>query len=969
MYFAPQTITKTTNMRKNYRYLPLLLMAVMFSFTALAQNTTITGNVRNSTNKDVVPAVSITIKGTSVGTFTDEKGNFKLVTSQKLPLTLVISSVGYESKEINVTSATEIVQVDFTPSSTLGTEVVVSASRVPERILESPVSIERVGTATIRNTPATNYYDIIRTLKGVDVTTASLTFTSVTTRGFNGSGNTRFNQFVDGMDNQAPGLNFSVGSVIGLTELDVDNMELLPGASSALYGSGGMNGTLLINSKNPFKYQGFSAQIKQGIMHVGAGNNDPIKPSPYYDWSFRWGKTLGEKFAFKIGMQFIQAKDWVANDQTNYTGAGTGAANHTLPGNRLTDPNYDGVNVYGDETTANMFDVASSVQSQTRAGILAATGNTVDIVALMNAALPANATQAQIGAFIGSLPAALQGSVTNLVPFYFGLRNNIIPKQNVSRTGYKENEVINNNTVSYKFSGGLYYKITPSVEASLTGNWGTGNTVYTGSDRYSLKNLKVGQYKMEFKSNTWFIRAYTTQENSGDAYNATITTRLFNEAWKASTTWYPQYVAAYVQSFSLGADPFTSHQNARAFADVGRPAAGTSQFTSLYDQVRSKPIPVGGKFLDRTNLYQIEGQYNLTSAIKVLEVIVGGSWRQYALNSQGTLFADSTGPIHTNEFGAYLQVAKKIFDDKLKLTASIRYDKNDNFKGKFTPRFSAVWTVAKDHNIRLSYQNAYRFPSNQNQWINLNTGAGILIGGLPSLRTFYHFDTNPVFTAASILSGGTPVQQQFGEYKPESVNSYELGYKGLFGKRVLVDLYGYYAKYQDFIGRISVIQFNNPANPAQGYNGFSVSVNSANTVNTYGAGLGIDYLLKKNFAITFNLSSDNIDNPDPTFATYFNTPKYRTNIGLSNSGFGFEKRFGFNVQYRWQDKFSMEADFKQGNVPAFSTLDAQLSYKLPSYRSIIKIGGTNIANKYYITAYGNPAIGALYYISFGYNVF
>jgi hypothetical protein len=207
------------------------------------------------------------------------------------------------------------------------------------------------------------------------------------------------------------------------------------------------------------------------------------------------------------------------------------------------------------------------------------------------------------------------------------------------------------------------------------------------------------------------------------------------------------------------------------------------------------------------------------------------------------------------------------------------------------------------------------------------------------------------------------------------VNSFELGYKGLFGKRVLVDLYGYYSKYKDFIGRTSVIQSKsgNPATidptNASTYTGFSVSVNSANTVNTYGAGLGIDYMLDKNYAINFNVSTDNIDNPDATFATYFNTPKYRFNIGFSNSGFGFEKRFGFHFQYRWQDKFFTEADFKQGNVAAFGTLDGQVSYKLSPIRSVIKIGATNILNKYYLTAFGNPSIGGLYYVSFGYNVF
>src|SRR6186713_1503653 len=246
-----------------------ILAYVLLSITAYTQTAvTYSGSVHNSLTKERVPAVSVTIKGSGAGTFTDDKGSFRLTTVEKPPFILVFSSIGFETQEVSVSSASSPLQVDLKPSSALGTEVVVSASRTPERILESPVSIERVGAAAIRTSPATDYYNVIRTLKGVDVTTSSLTFNSVTTRGFNGSGNPRFNQFVDGMDNQAPGLNFSVGSVIGLTQLDVDNMELLHGASSALYGSGGMNGTILITSKSPFKYQGLSFQVKEGVMNT-----------------------------------------------------------------------------------------------------------------------------------------------------------------------------------------------------------------------------------------------------------------------------------------------------------------------------------------------------------------------------------------------------------------------------------------------------------------------------------------------------------------------------------------------------------------------------------------------------------------------------------------------------------------------------------------------------------------------------
>ena len=132
----------------------VVLLAAIFSFVAvLAQSsTTVTGNVHNSL-KDAVPAVSVTIKGSRSGTFTDDRGNFKLTTDRKPPFVLVFTSVGFESQEVSVNDGSAPVEIVFIPAATLGTEVVVAASRVPERILESPVSVERMGQSAIREVP------------------------------------------------------------------------------------------------------------------------------------------------------------------------------------------------------------------------------------------------------------------------------------------------------------------------------------------------------------------------------------------------------------------------------------------------------------------------------------------------------------------------------------------------------------------------------------------------------------------------------------------------------------------------------------------------------------------------------------------------------------------------------------------------------------------------------------------------
>src|SRR5262249_39936697 len=132
---------------------------------------------------------------------------------------------------------------------------------------------------------------------------------------------------------------------IGLTQLDVDNVELLSGASSALYGSRGLSGTMVMTGKDPFKYQGLSLQITQGVNHIkSAGSGDPVGPSPYYDWTLRFAHKINERLAFKINSQYTRANDWVATDSTNKNG----------PGTRYTDPNYNGVNYYGGATSVDI---------------------------------------------------------------------------------------------------------------------------------------------------------------------------------------------------------------------------------------------------------------------------------------------------------------------------------------------------------------------------------------------------------------------------------------------------------------------------------------------------------------------------------------------------------------------------------------------------------------------------------------
>ena len=976
-------------MRKSYRYLASSLMAVLFTIAAYAQTVTITGSVRNNTTKESIPAVSVSVKGTTQGTYSNSDGEYSLKVS-KLPVVLVFSSVGYEDQEITVSDASKPFNIDLKINNALGQEVVVAATRSPTRLLESPVTVERMSNNVLRNVAAPNYYEAIGNLKGVDVHTASLTFRTVTTRGFVSSGNTRLNQLIDGMDNQAPGLNFSVGSVLGPSDLDVDNVEILSGASSALYGSGGMNGTVLISTKNPFKYQGLSYNIKQGIMHVDGKQRNA---SPFYDWAFRWAKAYKNKLGIKLAAQIVKGADWEAEDYRNKQQIGI--LSKVVGGNRQNDPNYNGINMYGDETSADMNGFSYFVQDQTRRSILAGTGGAFDVVNAANGYFnaignPAYPTNAQIGAFISGLsflgPNG-QAAVQQMMPFYIGLRNGYFNKASISRTGYEEQTLVDYNTINFKFTGGLHYKINDKLEASFNTYMGTGTTVYTGADRYSLRNLKMAQHKVELRHKNWFIRGYTTQENAGDSYNASALGAFLNETYRPSSSWFPLYIGTFSEGRRLNGgavSDFTLHSAARASADQGRWIPGTKAFDSISSIIKKTPIRRGGAlFLDKSDLYAAEGQFNISDMIGFsdkVEIIAGTGWKQWIMNSQGTIFADTAQSLRVNEYGGYIQLKKKMLNDALTLTASGRYDKQTNFEGKFTPRLSAVIRVAKENFLRLSYQTAYRFPTNQNQYISLVTGSGVLMGCLPEFQDYYKLNsTLPGYTAASVLAyrsgalgdSSRLVRAQYREVKPETVKSYELGYKGVIGKKLLVDGYVYYSQYQDFLVSNAVVQSRNGANFElySPYSSTNVSYvqNSDDNVKSIGWGIGLEYQLIKRYVLYGNVFSDQLKDVDPAVVTFFNAPKYRFNIGLRNEN--VFNNIGFNVVFKWQDNNYYEGTFVSGTLPYFGWWDAQVTYRPPTTKSTFRIGGTNLGNQYQRTGFGSPAVGGLYYISYGYNLF
>ena len=919
--------------------LPLLFL-FMGTASIMAQTTTVSGTVKDASG-ETLAGVNIVVKGRVIGTITDVKGQYNLKVNEAPPLTLVFSFIGFKSQELEVKDANApALDISMEEQTILGQEIVVSASRVEESILKSPVTIEKMDLLAIKQSASPDFFDALANVKGVQASSGSMNFTAINTRGFATIANTRFVQLVDGIDTQAPILNFPTGTIMGLSELDAESIELLPGAASALYGPNAFNGIMIMKSKSPFEYQGLSAQVKQGITQSQGGGSNPMG-----QYSFRYAKAFNNKFAFKVGFSYMKATDWLGSDyKTDRT-----KPESTIDLSKA--QNFDGLNTYGDETQ-----IATGVPS------------------------------------IG----------------------------NVTRTGFREQDVLDNRDAkTLKGDFALHYRINDKVELVYAYRYGGGSSIYQGTEKYALRDFTQQFHRLELKGDNFFVRGYMTQTDAGKSYNLSALGGYANEAYNPSAPsasglgWVTEYVLA-MQGNITGV-PAGNPDAARGFADRNRPQPGTLAFSDLMNGLRAnyfqKPTtayPNGGaSFIDDSRMYHAEFNYNFVNQIKWAEVQVGGNFRQFNLFSNGTVFNEAPTDginfqrIIINQYGVYTQIAKTIANN-LKLTGSIRYDKSDNFDGRITPRFSGVYTVNQNHNFRASFQTGFRNPDTQAQFIYFPSSGGTILGGTEANAARYNIYNGGAWTKTSYddfkKSGGTLdpttgatiggnaslLQTANVSYvKPERLSSVEVGYKGLFmDGKLLADINAYWTTYNDFLAgqivalKVGTTQQGKVISPASASGAtvagglYSLHSNATESVSSNGVGVGLSYRLPKNFALNGNYNWAQFTPPanqSPDFIAGFNTPTNKFNVGLSNRKLA--KNLGFNVNFRYQEKFLWQSSYGIWNVPAFGVVDAQLSYQVTSIKTVVKIGGTNIGGGDYRTNLGAPYVGQTYFISLTFDEF
>ena len=933
-------------------------------------------------NHEGLSAVSVSVKGSSKGTISDSTGRFSLVINQKFPFVLVVSSIGFTPQEIELKNANSKLAIQLTSQTFLANTVVVTASRTSEKVLKSPVSIEKLDIRSLKETPAASFYDAIGNVKGIQLTTSSITFKVPNTRGFNIPNNFRFMQLVDGIDMQAATLGVPLGNAIGPTELDIQSIEITPGAASALYGMNAINGMSNLITKNPFTSQGLSVFQRTGVNHVDGIDHSP---SLLTETAIRFARAYKDKFAFKVNASYLKGTDWISNTQIDQNPNDKNSANPLYPAlNGANNAVYDGWNKYGDD--------------------------------------------------------ALQGSNTVSVT---GLNIDGITNRtlSVARTGYWEKELVNPSVDNLKIDAALHYKITPNSALAYSYRVGKMDGVFQRGNKIKLDNVVVQNHQLELKGSNFTIKAYTSIENSGDSYNVKpLADNLDLYSGGSGSAWAAKYKTALTTYATNNGGALTSsnlaaaNAFARLQADASRVVPGTQRFNTVRDSIISinnwdikssaipnAPLTGGAALIQKSNLYHVEGQLDLTKQVKIFNLLVGADARVYELIPDGNNFVDFTRSIadrntpladgsfgsntYYKKFGGFAQLTKTLFNDHLKLWGSLRADYNPAFSAKLTPRLAAVYTVNEKHNFRFTYQQGYRFPALFEALSYVNNGRVKRVGILPVINEGLGYRENS-YTQSSVADFNAVVKSagnsdsaalanrsllklaSLPDGRPEGINSFEIGYKSvLFDNKVFIDVDAYANVYDGFLGQIQVfvpkgetagsnaaviamIDRNRDATLPSGANAASkgqeryrVYTNAKNKYSTYGSSLGLTYNFYKTFTISGNVNYNKIKgitSPD-LFVTGFNTPDWTTNLSFGNRA--ISRNVGFNIVWKWQNSFLWESPLVTGTIAAINNLDAQFTFRVPKVKSTIKLGGTNIFNNRNIQYAGGPTIGALYYIA------
>lgn len=828
-----------------------------------------------------------------------------------------------------VKSDSVVLKPNLTKLNTLN-EIVISASRISETVLRSPISIEQLKSTDAQNMGVPTCFDALENLKGVQIITPSLGFKVINTRGFANTTNVRFSQLIDGIDNQAPHIGAPIANALGANDLDIDKIEIIPGTASALYGMNAINGLANIQTKNPFTFQGLSFQQLTGVNHIG--NIDNVSPQLFSQTNLRYAKAINSKFAFKINGSCTHGNDWVADNKTDL--ASTINSSTGLYGSN--NPAVDEVNSYGNESSNR-----KTLTLNGKKYVVARTGYREIDIADYN-----------IQNYKGDFGLYYRPKVGNELSLTYkgALINNIYQRSNRFRL---QDYTLHQYALNYQSE---IFQLRSYVTQENTGK------------SYNLRSLAENMDRAFKSDNQWFAD-YTTAYN-----NAIIGGANIADAHKTAR------INSDYGRFEPGTDAYNQKKDELTNINNWDYGAALRVKSNLFHSEGllnwDKLFP---SFFDKLGIQLLSG-FDYRTYI----IIPDGN---YFINP-----VDSSKNLTYGKSGGFLQLNKDLFNKKLRISATLRADKSDYFNSKFNPRFTIVYSPKEEINFRASYQSGFRFPSIFEGFSNVNSGGVKRVGGLKvmsdgifensytkasidAFQTQVNNDINTLGlsqTQAIDKNKNMLNKNPYTYLQPEYVRSFEFGFRGLALKKSLfIDADFYYNSYDNFIAQVeaSIPNTSIPDSiPTYLYSKskqtrYRLWTNSKSKIYNYGASLGIKYRYNDKFSIIGNYTYSKLDRTDDKdgLEDGFNTPAIILNGTIVTENIW--KNLGASITGRYQTKYDYISFLVIGEVPSYWSMDAQINYKFEKQGLTAKLGATNLLNKAYYTMLGGSSVGGLYYLS------
>ena len=630
-----------------------LLAALGLAFSGtLAGQTVLNGTILDGATGDPLIGASVLVKGTTTGTVTEVDGTWSLTVSG-LPTILQFSYIGFAPTEVEVTDREQDLDVRLGDNAVTTDVVEVRGRRISEKQQQAALTVETMDAIAIRETAAANFYDGLGSLKDVDLTSASLGFKIVNTRGFNSTNPVRSLQIIDGVDNQSPGLNFSLGNFLGASELDVNRVNLVVGASSAFYGPNAFNGVIALETKDPFLQQGFSAQVKVAERNL-------------FEGGIRWADALTNKdgqewMAYKLNLFGFRADDWVAD---NYDPVFGTDADRSNPGG------YDAVNVYGDEGN-RLFNFTTDRRRPGLGRIYRQGYQEIDLVDYDSENIKAGAAvhfRLQPDRSLESTELLLATNYSTGTTVYQG--DNRFSLRNIQFFQHR---------LELRNRDDFFVRFYVTHEDA-----GDSYDPYFTALRLQDRHKSDDQWRRDY----------------GDYWQATVVPQLranenFSSCFPRECTIAEQdrrraefFATPEGQALleRYHAEARNIAQSASGLGTEDRYEVGTERFDEAFNEIINTPVTEGGtQFFDRSALYHLHGEKQLPgvwepSESTRLDLTFGGNGRVYTPNSNGTILLDTAGRnIDTWEVGAYGGGTLSL-DNRFKISASLRADRQSEFR-------------------------------------------------------------------------------------------------------------------------------------------------------------------------------------------------------------------------------------------------------------------------------------------------